>query len=77
VLCAVCLLRGGYVEKKAKMKRLILRTRLFYIGAVFGLCVGLAIGLVFTFCTSGKISYDARVDQYQMDSEIFYKEVTK
>jgi len=55
----------------------IAKTSVAFIWAVFGLVVGLAIGLVFCFCASGKIAYDARADQYQMDREIFYKEWSK
>lgn len=55
------------------MKRLIIRLSIFYIGAVFGLVLGLSLGLAFVYCTIGKAVYDARVDQYQMDREIFYK----
>jgi hypothetical protein len=58
------------------MKHLITRTSLFYIGAVFGLCVGLAVGQLGIFVTIGKAVYDARVDQQEMDAKIF-KEATK
>jgi hypothetical protein len=57
-----------------KMKRLILNTSLFYIGAVFGLVIGLAIGQLGIFVTIGKAVYDARCEQYQEDRAIFYGE---
>jgi uncharacterized membrane-anchored protein YhcB (DUF1043 family) len=52
------------------MKDAITKTSLFYIGAVFGLVVGLAIGQLGIFVTIGKAVYDARVDQQADDIEL-------
>jgi ABC-type nitrate/sulfonate/bicarbonate transport system permease component len=54
------------------MNRIITRLSIFFIGAVFGLCVGVAIGLWFTWSTIGRAVYDARCEQYQVDRETFY-----
>jgi hypothetical protein len=59
------------------MTQAIVKTSIAFIWAVFGLCVGLAIGQLGVFVTIGKAVYDARVDQYQMDREIFFKEAMK
>lgn len=54
------------------MKRLITRLAIFYNGAVFGLIVGLLIGVVFVICETAYIDHRARVEQYQYDRAIFY-----
>lgn len=55
------------------VRKLILRTSLFYFGAVFGLVVGLLLSQLVIWTTIGAAVYQARVDQYEIDRAIFYK----
>lgn len=56
------------------MTRIITRLSIFFIGAVFGLCVGVAIGLWFTWATIGRECYETAVEIQAMDNERFYKQ---
>ena len=54
------------------MKRLITRTAIFFAGSVFGLVVGVSIGVVAYMLETAYIDHRARVEQYQVDRVIFY-----
>lgn len=58
--------------KKIRIKKLITRSSIFFAGAVVGLIVGALISVVFVICETAYIDHRARVDQYQIDREIFY-----
>jgi hypothetical protein len=60
-----------------KIKRLITRTSIFFIGAVFGFVSCILLAQLSIWTTIGKAVYDARVDQQEMDAKIFNKEATK
>lgn len=54
------------------MTRIITRLSIFFEGAVFGLVVGLLIGVVAYMAETAYIDHRARVEQYQQDRAIFY-----
>jgi uncharacterized membrane-anchored protein YhcB (DUF1043 family) len=57
------------------MKKYILNSSIFFIGSVFGLVVGVMIGVVFVWLTIGAAVYNARADQYQYDRALFYGDI--
>lgn len=59
--------RGG-----VEMKRLVTRSSIIFIGTVFGLVIGLLIGVIAYMAETAYIDHRARVEQYQQDRAIFY-----
>lgn len=59
------------------MKRLLTRSAIFFIGAVFGLIIGLLLSQLVIYTTIGAAVYNARLDQYEMDKKIFEEKITR